>query len=160
MREITMSTEKIGSNGEKAVAIFKQGFNCSQAVCAAFAEQCGLDRQLALRVSGGFGGGIGRTGEICGALSGSIIIIGLKHSAVRGDDKAARLKTYELVREFLKKFKSRNNSLLCRELIGCDISTPEGFQRAIDEKIIPTRCPKFIRDAVEILEEMDEGKQG
>ena len=141
-------------DGEKAVALFRQGFNCSQSVCAAYAEQFGLDRELALRVSGGFGGGIGRTGEICGALSGSIIIIGLKHSAVRGDDKAARLKTYDYVMEFLKRFKSRNNSLLCRELIGCDISTPEGYKRALDEKIIATRCPKFLRDAAEILDEI------
>ena len=93
-------------------------------------------------------------GETCGALSGAIIIIGLKHSGVKADDKAARLKTYEVVRELLKRFRSRNNTILCRELIGCDISTAEGFKRAMDEKIIITRCPKFIRDAAEILEEM------
>ena len=142
------------SNVEKAVSLFKEGFSCSQAVCAAFAEQSGLNRELALKVSGGFGGGIGRTGEICGALSGAVIIIGLRHSAVRGDDKEARLKTYDLVREFLKRFKSRNDSVFCRELIGCDISTTEGFKRAMDEKIIATRCPKFVRDAAEILEEI------
>ena len=142
------------SSTDKAVKLFKEGFNCSQAVCAAYAEQYGLNRDFALRISGGFGGGIGRTGEVCGALSGAIIIIGLKHSGVRADDKAARLKTYEVVREFLKRFRSRNNSVLCRELIGCDISTAEGFKRAMDEKIIATRCPKFIRDAAEILEEI------
>jgi C_GCAxxG_C_C family probable redox protein len=142
------------SNVEKAVSLFKDGFSCSQAVCAAYAEHYGLNREAALRISGGFGGGIGRMGETCGALSGAIIIIGLKHSGVKADDKAARLKTYEVVREFLKRFRSRNNSILCRELISCDISTPEGFKRAMDEKIIPTRCPKFVKDAAEILEEI------
>ena len=142
------------NNVDKAVALFREGFNCSQAVCVAYAEHYGLDREFALKISGGFGGGIGRAGEVCGALSGAVIIIGFKHSPIKADDKAARLKTYGLVRELFKRFKSRNNSVLCRELIACDISTPEGFKRAMDEKIIPTRCPKFVRDAAEILEEM------
>jgi len=148
-------TTKQGSNSDKAVALFREGFNCSQAVCAVYAEQCGLNRELALKVSGGFGGGMGRSGEICGALSGAVIIIGLKHSGVKAHDKTARMKTYDLTRELLQRFKFRNNTLYCRELIGCDISTPEGFKRAMDEKIIPTRCPKFIRDAAEILEEIE-----
>jgi C_GCAxxG_C_C family probable redox protein len=148
-----------GGNTEKAVALFREGFNCSQAVCAAYAEHYGLNREVALRISGGFGGGIGRMGEICGAVTGAIMVIGLRYSSTNAKDKEARQKTYERVREFVENFKSRNKTICCRELINCDISTPEGFKRAMDEKIIATRCPNFVRDAAEILEEMDCGRR-
>jgi len=145
------------STVEKAVSLFKKGFSCSQAVCAAYAEHYGLNRETALMISGGFGGGIGRMGETCGAVCGAIMVIGLKHGSVRVEDKEAKQKTQELVREFVKIFKSRNNTIRCRELLDCDISISKGFKRAMDEKIIPTRCPKFVRDAAEILEILDCG---
>jgi len=148
------------SNVEKAVSLFKDGFSCSQAVCAAYAEHYGLNREAALRISGGFGGGIGRMGETCGAVCGAIMVIGLKHGSVRAEDKEAKQKTQSLVGKFVEKFKSRNNTIRCRELLNCDISTPVGFKHAMDEKIIATHCPQFVRDAAEILEEIVWGNGG
>jgi C_GCAxxG_C_C family probable redox protein len=139
---------------EHARDYFEQGFNCAQSVCAAYAEHFGLDREIALRVSAGFGGGMGRLAGTCGAVSGAFMIIGLKYGAVQADDKESKENAYAQVREFAQRFTKRHGSLLCKELLGCDISTPEGYQRAKEEQLFTTRCPQLVQDAAEILEAM------
>jgi C_GCAxxG_C_C family probable redox protein len=138
---------------DQAVACFGEGFNCSQAVLSACGRRFGLDRETALRVAGAFGGGM-TMGETCGAVTGAFMVIGLKHGKIKAGDDAARDKVYGLVKKFVNRFKSRNNFILCRELLGCDISAPEGLQTAKDKKLFTTICPKFVRDAAEILEEI------
>ncbi|MCX6000010.1 MAG: C-GCAxxG-C-C family protein, partial [Chloroflexi bacterium] len=113
-------------NVERAVSCFKEGFNCSQAVLSAYGPKLGLDAEKALRVSGAFGAGMGRMAETCGAVTGAFMVIGLKYGKTRADDNQTREKAYRLVREFTDQFKSRHRSIVCRELLGCDISTPEG----------------------------------
>ncbi len=142
------------SNVQIAAAYFKEGFSCSQSVLAALAPDLGLDRETALRVAGAFGGGMARMGQTCGAVSGALMVLGLEHSQTQAGDKQAKEEMYALAREFIKRFEARNGSILCRELLGDDISTPEGM-RAIREKgLFTSQCPKLVRDAVEIVEQL------
>ena len=142
------------SRAAKAVADLKAGFSCSQAVLAAFAEDLGLDVNLARRIAGGFGGGMGRLGLTCGAVTGAMMVIGLKHGAASAADLPAKQKTQQLVREFMQQFTARHESLACRDLLGADISTPEGSERIKQENLIANLCPGFVTTAVEILDEL------
>jgi C_GCAxxG_C_C family probable redox protein len=139
---------------ETALACFSERFACSQAVLSAFAADFGLDRDTALRLAGGFGGGMGRMGEVCGAVTGAFMVLGLKYGQAQAEDIAAKEKSYAMVREFANRFKSRNGSIHCRELMGCDLSTPEGMQYALDHKLFITTCVDMVRSATEILESM------
>jgi len=144
------------SKVESAVACFKEGFLCSQALLSTYGPELGLDQEIALKFSEVFGGGIARTGKICGAVNGAIMVIGLKYGHSKLEDgqtrEQARVKTFNLVRDFINRFESLNNSISCRDLINCDISTPEGIQLARENKIIATICPKIVKDAAEIIE--------
>ncbi len=143
------------SNADLAVACFKEDFNCSQAVFSTYAPILGLDRETALRVAAAFGGGMGRTGETCGAVSGALMVIGLRYGQSTAEDKDAKEKTYNLAGEFLKRFAARNNGCVkCRELLGCDIGTPEDRQAAREQGLFESLCPKFVRDATEIVEQL------
>ena len=142
------------NRSEKAVALFESGLNCSQAILVAFAEGSALDPALAAKLAGGFGGGMGRLAGTCGAMSGAILALGLLHGTASADDKAGKENTYRFVREFAARFQARNGSTTCRELLGCDISTPAGLEAAKGKGAFRTICPKLVRDAAEILEEM------
>lgn len=142
------------NKADKALSCFKEGFNCSQSVFSVYAVDMGLSRETALKVSQSFGGGMGQMGETCGAVTGAFMVIGLKYGRTRVDDDEAKVKTYKLVKEFSEKFKASNGTIICRELLGCDIGTSEGQRIAKDEKLFSTVCPGFVQDAVEILEEI------
>lgn len=139
---------------ERAVTCFKEGFSCSQALLSTYGAQFGLNREMALKVSGAFGGGMGRMAETCGAVTGASMVIGLKYGKTRVEDEQTKEKAYSLVKEFVDKFKSRNGSIICRELLGCDISTPRGMALAKENKLVATLCPKFVQDAAEIIEQI------
>lgn len=111
----------------------------------------GLDREIALKIAGAFGSGMGM-GETCGAVTGAFMVIGLKHGKTKADNDAAKETTYELVKELTSRFSARNGSIKCKELLGCDLSTPEGMEAVIEKKLFITLCPKFVQDAAEILE--------
>jgi C_GCAxxG_C_C family probable redox protein len=142
------------SKPDCALSLFRQGFSCSQAVAAAFAPELGLDKDTALRISQPFGGGIARRADWCGALTGAFLAIGLKYGRVRAEDTAARDKTYALVQEFIERFTTRHTSIRCKDLLGCDIGTPEGQKTAQERNLHKTRCEDYVRDAVAILEEI------
>ena len=144
----------MGKVEEMAVSTFREGFNCAQAVLTAFSGRFGLSREQALRLSAGFNGGMGRMGLTCGAVTGAFMALGLKAGATRADDSQAKLKTQELVRTFSKRFCERHRALSCRELIGNDISTAEGFEQAKKAGVFTDLCPRFVRDAAEIVEEL------
>jgi len=139
---------------EQAVSCYKDGFSCAPAVLSAYASEFGLDTETALKIATGFGAGMGRMSETCGAVTGAFMVIGLKYGKSKVDDNQAREKTYELVREFADRFKARNGSIVCKELLGCDLSTPEGMKLAKETGVTASLCPKFVQSAVEILEEM------
>ncbi|MBN1813345.1 MAG: C_GCAxxG_C_C family protein [Anaerolineae bacterium] len=145
----------MSERSEKAVSCF-ENFNCAQSVIATCGPEMGLDRETALRVAGGFGGGMGRLGEVCGAVTGAFLVIGLKHGKIHPEDNEneTKEKAYTLVYEFADRFRACNGAILCRELLGCDISTPAGRAQAREKGVFNNLCPKLVRDAVEILEQM------
>lgn len=142
-----MKTDRI----QFALNRFKEGFSCSQSVLSAYADVFALDLNLALKISQPFGGGIARRGEVCGAIFGAFMVIGLKYGRTQADDTAARDKTYEVVTAFIHKFKSLHGSINCKELLGCDLSSAEGYKRAEEEGLFENLCPKFVRDASDIV---------
>ena len=113
---------------DDAVAYFNEGFSCSQAVVSSFSEDLGLDKETARKISCGFGAGIGRYGNICGAVTGATMVIGLKYGKGTVGDDAAKEKTYTLVQEFLRKFRAKNGSINCTELLGYDLRDPSFVQ--------------------------------
>lgn len=141
---------------EETVACFKEGFNCAQAVLSAYGPEFGLDREEALKLGGAFGSGMGM-GETCGAVTGALMVIGLKHTRAKGSGLFTRERTADAAHEFVAQFKARNGSAVCKELLGCDVSTPEGLKVSKKGKYFKKRCPKFVQDAAEILDELLKG---
>lgn len=142
---------------EAAASCFEAGFNCAQAILSTYGLEFGLDRETALRVAAPLGGGMGRMGHVCGAVSGAYIVLGLRHGGTRSRRKASKAskeRVYRFVREFADRFTARNGSTICRELVGCEIRTPAGRRRAREQHLFKTRCPRFVRDAAEIIEEL------
>ena len=142
------------SRVESAVSYFKEGLICSQAVLLTYGTRLGLNHETALKIADGFGGGMGRMGETCGAITGAFMVIGLKHGRTAVEDTQSHEKTCSLINEFVRTFKSRYGSIICRELLGCDISTPDGLNSAREKKLFTTICPKYVRDAAEIIEQI------
>jgi C_GCAxxG_C_C family probable redox protein len=140
------------SKANEAVALFQQGFSCSQAVLSVFAQQFRLDQDLARRISQGFGGGIAYTDDLCGAISGAIMAIGLRYGRTTAEDKTAKEKTYAVVGEFLRQFKQNNSSTECTKLLGYNLSDPQQMAEAKKNKAVMARCPAFVQDAVGIVE--------
>ncbi len=136
---------------EIADLLFNQGFNCAQALVSTYSTELGLDRDTALRLASPFGGGIARLGDTCGAVTGALMIIGLKFGTTDHKDKEAKAKSYKVSDEFIERFKARNTSINCGELLGVD---PKSSYLSIPgvSSIIKGRCTGFIRHAAEILE--------
>lgn len=144
------------NKAEQAVSNFQGGLLCSQSVFTAFSEDLGLDRETASKIATPFGGGMARMGEVCGAVTGAFMAIGLKHgnlSSWKVEDGQKEI-TYLLINRFVQHFINKNGSIKCRDLLGCDLGTPEGSKAARDNKLFETACPGFVRDAAEILEEI------
>jgi len=113
----------------------------------------GLSEFDSARVGCGFGGGM-RRGDTCGAVTGALIVLGLRFCPQNASDIAAKAGVYSKVTEFQSRFESRCDSIVCRELMGCDISTPEGMEHARDKGLFRTVCPRMVQVAAEILEDM------
>ena len=139
---------------EHAVSCYREGFNCSQAVLSSYSKLFGLKHELALKVAQAFGGGMARMGQTCGAVTGAFMVIGLKYGKIKAEDEQAKESTYENVREFVKRFESLNGSIACRELLGYDISTPEGIKSAEEKNLFDNLCPEFVQNAISILEKL------
>jgi C_GCAxxG_C_C family probable redox protein len=137
-----------------ALACFRKGITCSSAVFSSFSEELGLDPETAKKISCGFGAGISKTGNICGAVSGAIMVIGLKFGKTKEGDDAATEKTRMLVRKFMQEFTERHGSVNCTELLGYNLSNPEEYDKARDSKLFVTKCPDLVGDAVQILEKI------
>jgi len=142
----------VHTKGEDAAELFRNGWSCSQAVACAFAKDFGIDEKAALKLSCALGGGMGHTGNTCGAVTGALLVIGMKYGRTSLDDLASKEKTYELARQFLKEFWRRNHSINCTELIGYDLSNPEALAEAREKKAFHSTCSKYVCDAGDILE--------
>lgn len=131
---------------EEAVQLFDDGYVCSQAVFAAFSEEFDFPKDLALKIGACFGSGM-RKAEVCGACTGALMAIGLKY----GEDKQ---KSNECCEKFLNEFKKENGSYICRDLLKCDISTPEGVEYAVSNNLFKDICPLMVESAAKICEEI------
>ena len=144
------------SEKERAVELFKEGYNCSQSVFVAFCHRFGLDEETAKKISAGLGGGLGRMREVCGAVSGAAMVIGSICAGVDGKDSESKQKNYELVREFADRFKEKNGSIICRELLGLDIKMEKSAEpeKRTAEYYKKRPCVELVADAAEILEQL------
>lgn len=140
-----------------ALENFEQGFNCAQSILAAFAPRHGLTREHALKIACPFGSGMMR-GSTCGAVTGSLMVIGLAHGRCNAGDMAARSKTYALAQAFQDRFDAQHGTCSCEELLGLDPTTPEGRQAALDRGLFESRCPNFVRSAVTLVLELAYGQ--
>ena len=140
---------------------FMQGYNCSQAVVAAWAEDMGLDMHTAMRISCGFGGGIGRLREVCGSVSGAVMVLGLKHGYADGRDQQAKGEMYKLIQAFVSRFKEENgfDSIVCRELLGLEgASAPQPAKRT-GEYYKKRPCKELVELSAGLLGEFIEVQQ-
>jgi C_GCAxxG_C_C family probable redox protein len=142
------------TKSDEAYRCFMSRFTCSAAVFSAFSEELGLDPDTAKRVACGFGAGISKTGNICGAVSGAIMVIGLKYGKTQAGNEAATEKTRAVTRRFINEFTAKNGSVNCTDLLGYDLSDPEAYAAARDSGIFTEKCPAMVRDAAEILEKI------
>ena len=138
-REVMAETVK------KATEYFGRGLYCSQAVLGAFCEKYGMDRETAFRISCGLNSGF-RCAEVCGAATGAVLVIGLRYGDARSE---CNLKTEEFMQTFIEK----NGSAVCRDLLDCDISTPDGRETAMQKNLYKTLCLDLVRSAAQILDD-------
>jgi C_GCAxxG_C_C family probable redox protein len=142
--------------GDRATSFFLKGYNCSQAVLLIMLEHWGVKNELVPKIATGFGGGIGRCGSVCGALTGGVMAIGVRYGTSEASED--RLPTYELSRKFYKQFENRNKGVLCKELIGYTLSDPDEYEKAKKENVFQNKCAGFVKNAVKILLELTESK--
>ena len=142
------------TKSDEALAGFRGGFTCSSAVFSAFSGELGLDDKTAKKIACGFGAGISKTGNICGAVPGAIMVIGLKYGKTMQGDDTATEKTRALTRQFIKEFSAKNGSVSCTELLGYNLSNVDEYEKAREEKLFVTKCPELVRDAAAILEKI------
>ena len=142
------------NHSEIARQLFLEGYNCSQAVFCAFDDVTGLDRDTAAKLASSFGGGMGRMREVCGCVSGALMVLGMARGYDDPEDNEAKKEHYALVREFADEFRKQNGSIICRELLEGVSTTPGGDPEARTETYYKKRpCGEIIGDAAEILEQ-------
>ena len=136
---------------EKALDYFCRRFHCSQAVLAAFADECGITESQALKLGSCFGSGM-RKGDVCGACTGALMVLGLLYGyddpSIQGD----KLRADRVNDMMMERFAERRGSCLCNVILGCDIATPERVVHALDNNLFTELCPKVVADAVDVLE--------
>lgn len=145
------------SKVKQAVEQFEKGYNCSQAILSTYCEQLGLDNETALKITTGFGGGMHVNGT-CGAVMGAFMALGLKYGNIIAEDKITKENVYIKIIKFSNRFSDQHGSIQCHELLGCDITTKEGVEMARKKGVFSVICPKLVKSAAAILEEMLEQK--
>lgn len=143
---------------EKTAALHANGLNCSQAMLTAFGEPYGLDPEMAKTMGRPLGAGMGCLSLTCGAVTSAVLILGLAKN--HQEEKEARKLSYSQVRELFRRFEAIHGTCNCAELLGADMSTPEGMKKVREEKLVQKRCPTFVKDAAAILAELEQSPQG
>jgi C_GCAxxG_C_C family probable redox protein len=146
--------EKEMSRPEEARRRFEKGLICAQAVLSVYGEQFGLGKALSLKIASGFGAGMGRMSKTCGAVTGAVMVIGLRHGQVSLADAESREDTYRSVKEFIDRFTALHGSVECKELIGYDLSNSRELKLARDSGVFQSRCCGFVYDATRIVEDV------
>lgn len=136
------------SRSEKAVQLFNEGYNCAQAVFLAFSDKLNISEEAAKGAAAAFGGGMGRKGYVCGAVTGALMVLGMKN----GGAKENKEKNYADVVKFWDIFTEHHASVICLKLLECNLSTPEGLKVFKEKNLHVKVCANLVKDAVEILE--------
>jgi len=139
---------------EEALDTFRSGLNCAQAVLTAYSPDLNFDKSLALNISCGFGAGMGRLQETCGAVTGSFMVIGIYNGSKYAENNDKKEESYSMIQEFSEKFKRIHGSTDCRSLLKCDLKTEEGQRFARENNLFGTLCEKCISDSIAILGEI------
>jgi len=139
---------------EKAVKHFLEGYNCAQSVLLTMYEQEKGKNTLVPKIATGFGGGVGRCGSICGALTGGVMVLSLRYGT-NEPSMEKRLRSYELSASLYKQFERRHGTVLCRELIHYDLSNPKEREKAREARVFEENCSNYIRTVIEILSKLD-----
>lgn len=147
------------TKAEKAVELFKSGYNCSQAVVGAFCEDFGIDFDTAMKMSEAFGGGMGRMRLTCGAVSGMFMLVGMKYSKAQGGDLETRKLVYATVQKMAEEFKNKNGSITCAELLGNNLPKDNGSNPTprTEEFYKKRPCTGCVADCAEIAEKYLKG---
>jgi len=141
-------------NADDAVDCYNSGCSCAQAVFTTFCEDFGVDKKLGLKIACPFGGGMGHTGEACGAVTGALLVLGLKYGQDDVEDKYSKAMNYLIVQDFVSRFRKVNGSINCKELVNYDLSDENQLNDARQTNVFRTKCPKYVGDAVTLLEEV------
>jgi C_GCAxxG_C_C family probable redox protein len=155
---MTTKGDTIMERAEMAAEFMSGGLNCSQSIVKAFASELEVDEDAAVRMATSFGGGFGRCGYVCGALSGAAFVLGARFGNIVPDDTVARDRAYAAERQLLERFLLEHGAVMCRELIGVDLRNPEAMKRAREEGVFAKRCSLFVKSSGRILEEILAGK--
>ncbi|MDY0201285.1 MAG: C-GCAxxG-C-C family protein [Bacteroidales bacterium] len=137
----------------EALGLFKSGFNCSQAVLAAFSDECGISKETALKIACPFGSGIGGYGRTCGALTGAIMVIGLKYGTTKVADIEGKRLSHEKTRELIETFENIHGTSLCNKLVDLDMANLSGAELMAKSPHFQRTCPKFLETVITYLEE-------
>ena len=142
-------------HAERAVSLFTQGYNCAQSVFVAFSDVTGMEEALAARLSSSFGGGMGRLREVCGTVSGALLALGMLRGYSDPQDPAAKAAHYRLVQEYARRFRERNGSIVCRELLkDLPVSTGGAPEPRTPAFYVRRPCLRLVGEAAAILDEM------
>jgi len=139
---------------EQAVAFYNQGYTCTQSILASFASRYDLQQNLAFRIGEPFGAGTSCTGDMCGSVTGAIMVLGLQYGSTLSSDDAARFYTYQRVHELIQRFKEVHGSIQCTDLLGYNLSDLQQLQTVMEKGLFIQLCPILVRDAARILVEM------
>lgn len=142
--------DKVG----KAVETFRSGYNCAQAVVMTFAKELNFDESQASALAVGFGGGMGRMQEKCGAVTGAFMVLGMYNSKIHADNLSRKMESYAMIQKFDDKFKSIHGATDCRSLLKCDIRSEEGHHYAKENNLFEKICEKCLADSVRLVDEM------
>lgn len=138
---------------EIAVSRFSEGYNCAQSVFYSFCDDLHFDKNTALKMATGFGAGMGRKEEVCGAVTGGVMVIGAKYGRGETDNRTATELTYQKTRELMDRFEKKHGTFICRRLLkGCELTTEEGQKHFKDNKLADTICKPCVRSVVDILD--------
>lgn len=139
---------------ESVVERFKDDLDCAQALVCIYGPELGLDSEIGVRIADAFTGGIGRTGGTCGAVTGALMVLGLKYGEKAQASLSPVKNTHSLTKEFIRRFVLLNGSITCKHLLDCDISKPEILNSEQTKHLFQNVCPKYVQDAAELIEEL------
>jgi C_GCAxxG_C_C family probable redox protein len=143
------------SKSDVAVQKFLEGYNCAQSVFYCFCDDLGFEKNTALKLACGFGGGMGRKEEVCGAVTGGIIVLGAKYGRGKKDGREVTELTYKKVRELMDRFVAKHGTVICRRLLdGCELLSEDGQKQFKENDLLNKVCKPCVQSAVEILEEI------